>query len=702
MKPSNETVSMKVRYSAHVLRRDAKPRPLDLTRIANLLSVFTFCFLPVFAAGSEVQVGTAKVDITPTHPTLLAGYGGRSGEHEGIDTRLWARALVIGHENPVVLIAVDNCGVPAQVSQVIQKELAAKHHLAPKQVVIASTHTHNAPTLVGYAPIVWGSRATPEQSARTDRYTQWLIQKVILVADRALGTRRPATLSWGQGRLMFGGNRRVLVDAAWRGFGHQADGPVDHSLPVMVARDLTGKPIVIWTNYACHCTTVGSRNRVGGDWAGYANAALEARYPSALALTTIGCGADVGPQPSGDLALAKQHGEALAAEVDRLLSGTLEGLPGPPTAARRDFDLPLANPPVPAFFEREAEGTGYHADRARWVQQDAAQRGKIQTDVPYTVTCWRFGAELAIVFLAGEVVVDYSVRLKTELDWQRLWLNGWCNDVPSYIPSRRVLAEGGYEADFSQVYYALPGPYAPELEDRIVQQVTSLVGPRYANEEPDRPAPDFLTPPTPLERFADSIDHWQANLSPELRLGLEPLGRISGGSTHGFQQLLTKNPQRSRWYNYSGHQAERPFIRQTSLEQSLKWITGSSPGSGPVANFLFAGGLGWLSEPATDGFEMVLNDLQVVELDVTRHSKSWQSGDGRVRLDYLVTWQSDTDSGGLFYVRVPRDLLDAKGRLTIEVRSLGSGSKRWFALDDVKTARQTERLILDALKPDGD
>ena len=76
--------------------------------------------------------------------------------------------------------------------------------------------------------------------------------------------------------------------------------------------------------------------------------------------------------------------------------------------------------------------------------------------------------------------------------------------------------------------------------------------------------------------------------------------------------------------------------------------------------------------------------------------------DGRVRLDYLVTWQSDTDSGGLFYVRVPRDLLDAKGCLTIEVRSLGSGSKRWFALDDVKTARQTERLILDALKPDGD
>ncbi|MCP4814873.1 MAG: hypothetical protein GY888_20390, partial [Planctomycetaceae bacterium] len=46
--------------------------------------------------GQAVQVGAAKLDITPSHPTLLAGYGGRPGEHEGIDTRLWARALAIG------------------------------------------------------------------------------------------------------------------------------------------------------------------------------------------------------------------------------------------------------------------------------------------------------------------------------------------------------------------------------------------------------------------------------------------------------------------------------------------------------------------------------------------------------------------------------------------------------------------------------
>ena len=37
-------------------------------------------------------IGVAKVDVTPKGPVVLAGYGGRTTEHEGIDTKLWARA----------------------------------------------------------------------------------------------------------------------------------------------------------------------------------------------------------------------------------------------------------------------------------------------------------------------------------------------------------------------------------------------------------------------------------------------------------------------------------------------------------------------------------------------------------------------------------------------------------------------------------
>ena len=53
---------------------------------------------------------------------------------------------------------------------------------------------------------------------------------------------------------------------------------------------------------------------------------------------------------------------------------------------------------------------------------------------------------------------------------------GYSNDLCSYIPSRRVLAEGGYEADRSMIYYMHPGPWAPSVEDTIVAKVHELVG----------------------------------------------------------------------------------------------------------------------------------------------------------------------------------------------------------------------------------
>ena len=99
----------------------------------------------------------------------------------------------------------------------------------------------------------------------------------------------------------------------------------------------------------------------------------------------------------------------------------------------------------------------------------------LPTKVPYCVQTWCFGDDMAMVFLAGEVVVDYALRLKWEIDAERLWIVAYSNDVPSYIPSRRILSEGGYEADSSMIYYGHPSRYAPEIEDRIIQSVHEIL-----------------------------------------------------------------------------------------------------------------------------------------------------------------------------------------------------------------------------------
>jgi len=123
-----------------------------------------------------------------------------------------------------------------------------------------------------------------------------------------------------------------------------------------------------------------------------------------------------------------------------------------------------------------------------------SKTGSIPTEVDYPISVWSFGEDLAILFLAGEVVVDYSVRLNRELDWSRLWITAWANDMPGYIPSRRVLLEGGYEPEFSQVYYAQPGRYALEMENVLVAAIKQLVGKPYAASPEQQLAP-FHEPP---------------------------------------------------------------------------------------------------------------------------------------------------------------------------------------------------------------
>jgi hypothetical protein len=87
-----------------------------------------------------------------------------------------------------------------------------------------------------------------------------------------------------------------------------------------------------------------------------------------------------------------------------------------------------------------------------------------------------------MVNLAGEVVVDYSTRLKNELGAEHLWINAYANDVPCYIASRRVVKEGGYEGETSMYWYDKPAPFAEEVEDIIVGAVHELIAPAYKTE----------------------------------------------------------------------------------------------------------------------------------------------------------------------------------------------------------------------------
>jgi hypothetical protein len=179
--------------------------------------------------------------------------------------------------------------------------------------------------------------------------------------------------------------------------------------------------------------------------------------------------------PRGKLENAQAHGNEIATEVRRLLALPSTPLTELPQGKIKRFQLDFDPLPTRAQWEKRATNSGivgYHAKKnlARLNHGE-----KLPTKLPYIVQTWTFDDRLAMVFLAGEVVVDYELRLKRGFDKSRLWVNAYANDVPCYIPSRRILREGGYEAEDSLWYYDRPAQLSPINEDRIIQAVLDLL-----------------------------------------------------------------------------------------------------------------------------------------------------------------------------------------------------------------------------------
>jgi putative membrane-bound dehydrogenase-like protein len=422
---------------------------------------------------SQYLVGVAKIDITPAYPVRLAGFGSRRAESDGLTKSIHASALAIDDGNgPSVLVAADLCGMPAEFTKKLAERLG-KAGVVRERFTLAVTHSHTTPMVSGYLRTLFGTPIPPEHQKHIERYTAELLDKLERVANDALADRRPAKLSWGVGSVDFAINRRTK------------GGPTDHDLPVLAVRDLDGKLRAVWASYACHCVTL-SNNRISGDWAGFAKDAIENDHPGTIALVTIGCGADQNPSSgvTGDkVEIARVQGGSVASEVKRILAGFLSPVEGQIVARAEAIELPLADLPPRSTWEEKARNTdpkqaaiAFHAK----TQLSRLDRGEsLATSVDYKVQTWTFGDSLALVFLPGEVVVDYSLRLKKGLDGRRIWLNAYSNDVPCYIPSERVLKEGGYEGGWAMTYYDLPGPFKSGLEDKIVTATKRAVGERF-------------------------------------------------------------------------------------------------------------------------------------------------------------------------------------------------------------------------------
>ncbi len=416
------------------------------------------------------RAGAAKIDVTPQYPVRLSGFGFRRTESEGVAHAIHARALVLVDNSaaPAVLVTIDNCGVSAKLRSDVLAKLAPRG-IKPERFTLLATHTHTAPMLDGVLRTLFGEPIPDDHRQRIARYTAELTDQIAQVVATALDDLKPVRLSYVAGSVGFAKNRRT------------AGGPVDHSVPVLLVHDEEDHLIAVHTSYACHCVTL-SNNLISGDWAGYAAELIEREFPGCIGMVSIGCGADQNPDSgvAGDRKeLAQLQGAAISTEVKKLIAAPQIPISAALICQIESISLPLATARSEAQWQvRLSQGgaIGYHAQ----VQLDRIHAGqKLPDQIDYPIQTWKFGDQLAFVFLPGEVVVDYSLRLKQEFDASRIWVCAYANDTPCYIPSERILREGGYEGEGAMIYYDLPQQLASGLEEKIVQEIQRQWAPEF-------------------------------------------------------------------------------------------------------------------------------------------------------------------------------------------------------------------------------
>lgn len=421
----------------------------------------------LFAAeqpAADWEAGFARVVITPEEPMWLSGYGNRTKPAEGKIHDLYARAAALRSPGgkTVVFVSLDLIGVPAEMAARISRAVKERHGIERADLMLTCSHTHCGPALDDKLSHMLDMKE--DDWAKVKAYQKQLDGKIIEAIDGAMEDLGPARLTWGVGSCGFAKNRRPPI----------GEGPTDHDVPVLQVTSPAGELRGVIFGYACHNTTM-AFDFWFGDYAGVAQLYLEDRHPGAVALFHTGCGADQNPLPRREIELAEQYGRSLAVAVEEVLVGKTKPVGSYVATDFRTIDLAFDTLPGEEAIRKQLEsGSRFEQARAKLLLAEIEENGKLRETYPYPVQVWRLGNELIWVALGGEIVVDYSLRLKQELGPERTWATGYANDVMAYIPSERVLKEGGYEGATSMVYYQLPTTWKPGLEDQIVSTVKEL------------------------------------------------------------------------------------------------------------------------------------------------------------------------------------------------------------------------------------
>lgn len=393
------------------------------------------------------NAGAASVDITPAVPLPLAGYGDRHGPFAQVADRLEANVLLLRQDDAFVVFV--SCDL-LFVGQLLRQRLEALLPEIPaEQLFISATHTHFAPATVTSMPVL--GRASPE-------YIEQIAQKISAAVQSLLQLMLPAvSVELRQGQAHAGIHRRLPI-VRWRpGWPPRAarwemrpneDVAIDARLRILSITDTHDRLLALCWSYACHPVCYPNKTHLSADFPGVVRQAIRARFGDVPVLFWQGFAGDIRPRaivasdpPSfGPFTSAQWHewSNGLAENVLAAIEKPGQVVAGRIAAARRQIPLP--------------------------------ELGLNSGNRSISIHEVRLGDSLDLFGIAAEPVNAYAAKLEVARPQTTVVAVGCIDDVPCYLPTDEMVAQGGYEVTGFRRLFGVSGRFRRGIEARIVRE----------------------------------------------------------------------------------------------------------------------------------------------------------------------------------------------------------------------------------------
>lgn len=442
-----------------------------------------------------MEFAIEKEKITPRHPVFMAGFGARTSKSEGVLDELYARVLLLRSERRLLIITLDVLGGDRGFTIGIRSALKERFGLAADEILVHFTHTHASVYVTGELP-EWrrGNYSMAQENWPDDAdairyeedvlYYHQLKAQVIEMTERCVSRLRPGKLSVSFGVSRAAVQRRKWTEGGIRWIPNYA-ATIDQTLTVLRVVNEEGVMQAVLFSTGCHPTTMNHTiGQLSAEFVGEASLCIEKACPAATAMFLQGCAGDLKPLQTarGDRFIActveemKQAGSNLADECIQLLQhGKFRELSGPIRVGMAETMLDTEATDL-AWLEQEAasgqRGPFYRNAAQRLLR--LLQQHNARENLPVAVTTWWLDQKTCLVALENEIPTDYALMIKKYYPNLDLIMVGYSNAVYTYIPTLKILREGGYEADHPRTT-GIRGRFAPDTEERMLSAIRASI-----------------------------------------------------------------------------------------------------------------------------------------------------------------------------------------------------------------------------------